>query len=92
MSIIIIYFFSFQREDQRVSTAGRSILAVFSAVVIITASLGAASVIAWLDFLYYCSYIKLCITLIKYVPQVRYIGSYRILRSMTLNNILYIFF
>lgn len=67
--ITIAQCFMYEKEDQRVSTAGRSILAVFSAVVIITASLGAASVIAWLDFLYYCSYIKLCITLIKYVPQ-----------------------
>lgn len=29
-------------------------------------------VIGWLDFLYYCSYVKLAITLIKYVPQAFY--------------------
>jgi cystinosin len=27
------------------------------------------AVVHWLDFLYYCSYIKLAITLIKYIPQ-----------------------
>ena len=29
-----------------------------------------AKVITWLDYLYYFSYIKLVITLIKYIPQV----------------------
>ena len=28
-----------------------------------------SSVLKWLDFLYFCSYVKLFITLIKYVPQ-----------------------
>lgn len=26
--------------------------------------------LSWLDFLYYTSYVKLAITLIKYIPQV----------------------
>lgn len=34
--------------------------------------LAISEVINWLDFLYYCSYIKLIITLIKYVPQAFY--------------------
>ncbi|CAH0728969.1 unnamed protein product, partial [Brenthis ino] len=67
--VTIAQCFMYEREDQRVSTAGRGILAAFVGVVIVTASLGAADKLAWLDFLYYCSYIKLCITLIKYVPQ-----------------------
>jgi hypothetical protein len=29
-----------------------------------------SSVLKWLDFLYFCSYVKLFITLIKYIPQV----------------------
>ncbi|XP_039749158.1 cystinosin homolog isoform X1 [Pararge aegeria] len=67
--VTITQCFIYEREDQRVSNVGRSILGAFSGVVIVTASLGAANKIEWLDFLYYCSYIKLCITLIKYVPQ-----------------------
>lgn len=67
--ITIAQCFMYEREDQRVSMTGRGILSAFVGIVIITASLGAADKIAWLDFLYYCSYIKLCITLIKYVPQ-----------------------
>ncbi|XP_013178047.1 PREDICTED: cystinosin homolog isoform X1 [Papilio xuthus] len=59
----------YERESQRVSMTGRCILSVFLVVVLVTAGLGAGGELAWLDFLYICSYIKLCITLIKYVPQ-----------------------
>lgn len=38
----------------------------------LTTILSFAEVIIWLDFLYICSYVKLSITLIKYVPQVSY--------------------
>ncbi|KAJ2946902.1 hypothetical protein O0L34_g16241 [Tuta absoluta] len=67
--VTIVQCCIYERDDQRVSLVGRGILGVFTCVVVTTASLGAASVLAWLDFLQYCSYIKLCITLIKYVPQ-----------------------
>ncbi|XP_045525167.1 cystinosin homolog isoform X2 [Pieris brassicae] len=67
--ITIIQCVIYEREDQRVSMTGRGILTVFVGVVIVTASLAAASILEWLDFLYYCSYIKLSITLIKYIPQ-----------------------
>ncbi|XP_026739544.1 cystinosin homolog isoform X2 [Trichoplusia ni] len=59
----------YEREGQRVSTVARSILATMFLVVIITGILSVAHVIEWLDFLYYCSYIKLFITFIKYLPQ-----------------------
>uniref|UniRef100_A0A2P2I6H7 Cystinosin homolog n=1 Tax=Hirondellea gigas TaxID=1518452 RepID=A0A2P2I6H7_9CRUS len=36
------------------------------------AMLGANAVFQWLDFLYFVSYIKLFITLIKYIPQAYY--------------------
>ncbi|GBP27608.1 Cystinosin homolog [Eumeta japonica] len=67
--VTIVQCFLYEREDQRVSTTGRSILGVFWVVVAVSAGLAAGGVVMWLDFLYYCSYIKLCITLIKYVPQ-----------------------
>ncbi|CAK1552854.1 unnamed protein product [Leptosia nina] len=59
----------FERAGQRVSMTGRGILSVFICVVIVTGSLAVARIVEVLDFLYYCSYIKLCITLIKYIPQ-----------------------
>ncbi|XP_073951714.1 lysosomal cystine transporter cystinosin isoform X2 [Choristoneura fumiferana] len=67
--VTIIQCFAYEREDQRVSMTGRGILSVFCLVVVVSASLVGAGTIAWLDFLYYCSYIKLAITFIKYVPQ-----------------------
>ncbi|XP_075970884.1 lysosomal cystine transporter cystinosin isoform X2 [Anticarsia gemmatalis] len=67
--ITIVQCFIYERADQRVSTSARGILGVFACVVLVSAGLGGAGKLAWLDFLYYCSYIKLSITLIKYVPQ-----------------------
>ncbi|XP_012550775.1 cystinosin homolog isoform X2 [Bombyx mori] len=67
--ITITQCFLYEREEQRVSTVGRGILGAFSAVVIVTGSIAVVGKIEWLDWLYYCSYVKLAITLIKYVPQ-----------------------
>lgn len=47
----------------------RSILTVFFFCVAVLIVLAWVSIVHWLDFLYVCSYIKLCITLIKYMPQ-----------------------
>lgn len=60
----------FQRADQRVSTVARSILGTFTVAVIVFFVLVLTTTWHWLDFLYACSYIKLTITLIKYIPQV----------------------
>lgn len=59
----------YERAQQTVSLVARSIIGLFGIVVAVTLGLAWGSVVAWLDFLYYCSYIKLAITLIKYVPQ-----------------------
>ena len=45
------------------------LLAVIFLFVVIILILTLSSVIIWLDFLTYCSYVKLGITLIKYCPQ-----------------------
>ncbi|XP_077284588.1 lysosomal cystine transporter cystinosin isoform X2 [Arctopsyche grandis] len=65
----IVQCFLYERENQRVSTTARIILGIFGVVILVSLILAATIVITWLDFLYYCSYIKLSITLIKYVPQ-----------------------
>ncbi|XP_048485003.1 cystinosin homolog isoform X2 [Plutella xylostella] len=67
--ITIVQCFLYEKADQRVSLVGRGILSLFGAVVIVSASVAGAGKMQWLDFLNYCSYIKLCITLIKYMPQ-----------------------
>lgn len=67
--VTIIQCYFYEREDQRVSTTARSILGIFGLFISISIIISACNVIHWLDFLYYCSYVKLTITLIKYVPQ-----------------------
>lgn len=47
----------------------RSILGIFTAAVVVFFVLVITETFHWLDFLYACSYIKLTITLIKYIPQ-----------------------
>ncbi|CAH0626775.1 unnamed protein product [Chrysodeixis includens] len=59
----------YERQAQRVSTLARCILGVFAAIVLVSGTLSFAGKLEWLDFLYYCSYIKLTITFIKYLPQ-----------------------
>ncbi|KAJ3643343.1 hypothetical protein Zmor_026061 [Zophobas morio] len=61
--------FFYERADQRVSLTARGILGIFGLFLFISIILAGTDVIHWLDFLYYCSYVKLAITLIKYVPQ-----------------------
>lgn len=68
--ITIVQCYVYERAQQRVSNIARIILGIFGICVVVFAILGGTAVIHWLDFLYYCSYIKLTITLIKYIPQV----------------------
>lgn len=63
--------FRYERGDQRVSTTARIILGIFGVAIVVFLILAGTNTVHWLDFLYYCSYIKLSITLIKYIPQVR---------------------
>ncbi|XP_012288553.1 cystinosin homolog isoform X2 [Orussus abietinus] len=70
--ITIVQCFIYEIGTQRVSTTARIIHAICMCFVFVTIILAFVHVIAWLDFLYGCSYIKLAITLIKYVPQAFY--------------------
>ncbi|XP_031640201.1 cystinosin homolog isoform X2 [Contarinia nasturtii] len=67
--ITIFQCFAYERADQRVSMVGRSLLSLFAVCGVLSAVLATVKIIHWLDFLYICSYIKLTITLIKYLPQ-----------------------
>ncbi|XP_014603809.1 PREDICTED: cystinosin homolog isoform X1 [Polistes canadensis] len=70
--ITIVQCFIYETGSQRVSTTVRIVHALFAIFIFISMLLAVKAVIMWLDFLYYCSYVKLCITLIKYVPQAFY--------------------
>lgn len=59
----------YESGAQRVSWHTWTFLGVIGLVVAALTALGSTAVIQWLDVLTYFSYIKLLITLIKYVPQ-----------------------
>ncbi|XP_015116303.1 cystinosin homolog isoform X5 [Diachasma alloeum] len=67
--ITISQCFIYEIGGQRISTTARIIHAIFSFLILVSIILSFVRIMAWLDFLYICGYIKLAITLIKYVPQ-----------------------
>lgn len=67
--LTVIQCFIYERGEQRVSYTAQGILGIFATVIVVAGILVGTSTWHWLDFLYTLSYIKLAITLIKYVPQ-----------------------
>lgn len=59
-----------QKGDQQVSWTAKAIMSLYGIILFVLLVFVNLEKVAWLDFLYYCSYIKLTITLIKYIPQV----------------------
>jgi cystinosin len=59
-----------QRGNQRVSLACYALLAVFGIFACVSTVLALVQTINWLLFMQFISYIKLAITLVKYMPQV----------------------
>lgn len=79
-SVTVIQCLIYDRGSQTISDTGKMLLCtilVFIFVILVVAVSGA---ITWLTFLTWCSYVKLVITLIKYMPQV----NTEILRFMIL--------
>lgn len=68
-SLIIGQCIVYRRQHQQVSLTAKIILKTILILVIIMAGFSMGAVTKWLDFLYFCSYLKLAITLIKYIPQ-----------------------
>ncbi|XP_053672185.1 cystinosin homolog [Anopheles nili] len=67
--LIIVQCFIYERGQQKVSYTARALMVVFGLVVLISGVLVATGTYHWLDFFYNLSYIKLAITLVKYIPQ-----------------------
>ncbi|XP_039985308.1 cystinosin isoform X3 [Xiphias gladius] len=59
----------YERGGQKVSWAAFFVLLIAWTFALVSLFLAVAKQITWLDYLYYFSYIKLTVTLIKYVPQ-----------------------
>ncbi|XP_041474918.1 cystinosin-like isoform X2 [Lytechinus variegatus] len=71
-SVTIFQCLIYERGNQKVSLISRIILAgswLFALITLIITAASGGSVITWLEFIYYFSYIKLGVTLIKYIPQ-----------------------
>lgn len=67
--VTVIQCFVYEKGNQIVTMFGRvtlTLIFTFSLIIVILAGL---NVIEWLDFLYYCSYNKVIITALKYIPQ-----------------------
>ncbi|XP_063848896.1 cystinosin homolog [Scylla paramamosain] len=78
----------YERGDQHVSKTAKVILGAIALVTGVMVVLGAAVVVQWLDFLYYVSYVKLFITLIKYIPQAYYNYQRKSTSGWSIGNIL----
>ncbi|XP_071952166.1 cystinosin-like [Antedon mediterranea] len=71
-AVTIIQCLIYERGDQRVSNICRALLilaGLFSFITLIITIASKENLISWLDYIYYFSYIKLGVTLIKYIPQ-----------------------
>ncbi|KAM9848496.1 cystinosin isoform 1-T3 [Aulostomus maculatus] len=67
--VYVIQAAVYQRGGQRVSWTALILLLIGWTFAFVSLFLAVAKKITWLDYLYYFSYIKLAVTLIKYVPQ-----------------------
>jgi len=67
--VTIFQCFVYERGNQSVSRICKFIFVGIFLFLIISLIVSLAGALKYLDFLYFCSYVKLFITLIKYVPQ-----------------------
>ncbi|KAK7571061.1 hypothetical protein V9T40_014665 [Parthenolecanium corni] len=88
---VIVQCYFFERGDQTVSTIAKMILVVYYTIVLITGVLAYMHRIHWLDFLYYCSFIKLSVTLIKYIPQAVMNYTRKTTSGWSIGNVLFDF-
>ena len=68
--IELINELQFQRGTQKVSSYTWAFIAGSSAFIFCSGVAAVTHSITYLSLLYYCSYVKLAVTLIKYIPQV----------------------
>jgi len=59
----------YDRGDQAVSHYCKGFIGIAAVLLAVFIGLSIGAVVTWLTFVYVCSYVKLAITLIKYIPQ-----------------------
>ena len=67
--VTIIQCLVFQRENQRVSYVARVLAAVMIVFLFVSSIVSFSDHLSTLNLLYFFSYVKLAITIIKYCPQ-----------------------
>ena len=67
---LMCIFVFFQKGEQKVSKIAKILVTGGWLFAIVSLVLTLLKTISWLTYLYYFSYIKLAVTLIKYMPQV----------------------
>ncbi|XP_050401980.1 cystinosin isoform X2 [Patella vulgata] len=67
--ITISQCFIYERDDQKISKICKVLVGIAILFSVVTLFVAVGGKITWLTYLYYFSYIKLGVTLIKYVPQ-----------------------
>ena len=82
--VTIVQCLAYKQMRHRISLPVIGILTILIAFLVISGTVCAASKLSRLDFIYYFSYVKLAITIMKYVPQVIYSISYTIVFKQTL--------
>lgn len=68
-----------KRGGQKLSKIAIGLLVIGWTFALVTLFVAVANKITWLEYLYYFSYIKLGVTLVKYIPQVwisQYLTAY----------------
>uniref|UniRef100_A0A1B6CPI3 Cystinosin n=1 Tax=Clastoptera arizonana TaxID=38151 RepID=A0A1B6CPI3_9HEMI len=66
---MVLQVFMYERGGQTMSKAGVILLSTLIIALGLILASALLHIIAWLDSLYYCSYIKLVVTVTKYIPQ-----------------------
>ncbi|KAK5645580.1 hypothetical protein RI129_006880 [Pyrocoelia pectoralis] len=68
--LTIIQCFKYESGDQKISYTARIILGGVALFYVVGLTLYGLELVHILDLFYYCSYVKLIITVLKYIPQV----------------------
>ncbi|CAG2113597.1 unnamed protein product, partial [Medioppia subpectinata] len=68
-AVTLVQCYVYERGDQRMSLPGKLFTGVTWSAAAIQLALCLTSVMTWLTFMYYFSYVKLVVTMIKYIPQ-----------------------
>ncbi|CAG2104042.1 unnamed protein product [Medioppia subpectinata] len=88
-AIVIIQCFIYEKADQKVSLLAKGFLViVWSVSVILAILVPTTHWFNWLTFLYYFSYVKLSITILKYIPQAWYNYKRKSTTGWSIGNIL----